>query len=491
MLSISPAAKSKEYYGADNYYFNDGRANTEWFGKGAAALGLRGDVERDDYEAMYKGHLPNGTKLGRMKDGEWKHHPGWDLTFAAPKSVSVMAEVAGDRRLIDAHDKAVKAALSWIETEYAVTRIRRNNKIHHVHTGNVTAAIYRHDISRAEDPHLHSHAIVMNATFDTDGKWRSLDSRYLWQDLAAKEAGLRYQQELARHVAELGYEVVPRANGTFEIQGVPQNVIDGFSKRTRDMEAYLAALGLDRDSATTEQRNLAMQRTRQEKGPKVEPEKQRARWREEVAEMGHGPDALGRRADQAGDRAAQPGHLDDIRRTASEAARTAVDDAAKSLGERDAIFSDRDLREQANTFSLGAASAQDIDVAIKAAANAGELIFREAKQYVSPTQEFEPTTGWTTPAAKRTEMQMFAIEGSGRHAMRPAFEADTARDTIEVSVEASKQAGHDWCHRSATTASLARLGRRDAMLPSHLIRLSGMTAIVVTGSKRRSWRRPG
>ena len=200
MLSISPAAGSTEYYGADNYYFDDGRAKSQWFGNGAAVLGLSGEVGRHDYDAIYKGHLSNGTKLGRMKDGEWKHHPGWDLTFSAPKSVSVMAEVIGDRRLIDAHDKAVQEALSWVEAEHAVTRIRRDNKIHHVHTGNIAAAIYRHDISRAEDPHLHSHAIVMNATVDADGRWRSLDSRYLWQDLAAKDAIQRASKFMLKHL---------------------------------------------------------------------------------------------------------------------------------------------------------------------------------------------------------------------------------------------------------------------------------------------------
>ena len=65
MLSISPAAGSTEYYGVDNYYFDDGRASTQWFGKGAAALGLSGEVGRDEYDAMYKGHLPNGYESKR------------------------------------------------------------------------------------------------------------------------------------------------------------------------------------------------------------------------------------------------------------------------------------------------------------------------------------------------------------------------------------------------------------------------------------------
>lgn len=452
MLSISPSAGSTEYYGADNYYFDDGRASSQWFGKGAAILGLSGEVGRDDYDAMRRGHLPNGTKLGRVKDGEWKHLPGWDLTFSAPKSVSVMAEVVGDRRLISSHDKAVQEALSWVEAEYTVTRIRRRNKVDHVRTGNIAAAIYRHDISRAQDPHLHSHAIVMNATVDADGKWRSLDSRYLWQDLAAKDAGLRYQQALARYVTELGYEVIIRNNGTFEIKDVPRNVIEGFSKRTRDLEAYLTAQGLDRANATTEQRNFAMQRTRRDKGPEVEPEKQRSRWREEVVGMGHRLDELECSLERAEGRAAQPDHEEAIKRRASAVAVKAIDDAAKSLAERDAIFSDRELRQQASIFALGVASAQDIDEALKEAAKAGELIFREAKQYVSPTQEFEPTTGWTTPAAKRIENQLLRIEQNGRNVMAPVYQTLAASERVKAAMEASKQASYGWNDAQRTAA---------------------------------------
>ena len=444
MLSISPAAGGTEYYGADNYYFDDGRANTQWFGKGAEALGLEGDVKQDDYDAMYEGRLPNGVRLGRVKDGEWKHYPGWDLTFSAPKSVSIMAEVVGDRRLIEAHDKAVREALSWVEAEHAVTRIRKDNKIHHVQTGNIAAAIYRHDISRAEDPHLHSHGIVMNATYDANGKWRSLDGRYLWQDMAAKDAGLRYQQALARHVAELGYTIKPRGNGAFEIDGVPSDLTEGFSKRTQAMEAYLSAQGLDRQSATTEQRNIAMQRTRRDKSPEIDPEEQRARWREEVARNGYRLDELGRSFEQAEQRADRPQHRENIEREASVSARKAVDDAAKSLVERDAIFSDRNLREQAGIFSLGVASAGDIDAAVKEAARSGDLIFREAKQYVSPTQEFEPVAGWTTPEAKRTESQMLTLEQNGRRAMEPAHDLSAAREGVEAAMEASEQAGYGW-----------------------------------------------
>ena len=425
MLSIAPAAKSTKYYGADNYYFNDGRANTRWFGKGAEALGLKGEVENAEYEALYKGHLPGGIKLGRMKDGEWKHYPGWDLTFAAPKSVSIMAEVFGDRRLIDAHDRAVDKALSWIEANYAVTRIRRDNKVHHVPTGNFAAAVYRHDISRAGQPHLHSHAVVMNATQDQEGKWRSVDGRFLWQEAVIMGAGLIYRQELARDAVELGHDVISRSDGTFDIGSVPKEVIDYYSKRSREMERYLAAQGLDRDSATAEQRNIALQRTRPDKPPEIEPEQQRERWREEIAGLGYGHNEQRRWVERAEKRAAEPGYVDAILKNGAASARQAVDDAAESLVERDAIFADQTLHEKATVFSLGKASYDDLRHAVAEKAKAGELIFREAKVYEPVKQQFEPATGWTTPAAKRTETDMLAIEQRGRDTVHPAY--DTSR----------------------------------------------------------------
>ncbi|MEZ5936001.1 MAG: MobF family relaxase [Alphaproteobacteria bacterium] len=453
MLSISPAAKGGEYYRGDNYYFDDGRAQSRWLGEAAKTLGLNGVVKQGDYQRLYDGRLQNGVKLGRMVAGEWRHDPGVDLTFAAPKSVSILAQVIGDRRLIDAHDRAVEAALAWIEAEHTVTRIRCGNRVQHVHTSNLIAAVYRHDISRAEDPHLHSHAVVMNVTRDVEGRWRSLDNRYLWQDLAVKEGGLRYQQELARLIAALGYEVKPKNNGTFEIVGVPDEAIALFSKRTRAMEAYLAGLGIDINSASTEQRNLAMQRTRPDKKAEVTPDQLQRQWRNELGAMGYSLDGLVRRSKE---QAATPNFRQSQSREGMATARAAVMTAAESLVERDAIFADRALRELATVFSLGKASGRDIDGAIKEAALAGELIFREAKHYVSPLHAFTPATGWTMPAALRAEQTMIAIERAGRSAADAPFDAEAARHSIEPAIEAARRAGFTW-NRGQRNAAIGLL----------------------------------
>ena len=105
--AIKSAGAAGHYFEHDDYYV-DGLSPSEWVGSGAAALGLSGDVDRETFKSLLEGALPDGQQVGTVRDGEWKHQPGTDVTFSAPKSVSVLAEVAGDQRLLNAHDKAVR-----------------------------------------------------------------------------------------------------------------------------------------------------------------------------------------------------------------------------------------------------------------------------------------------------------------------------------------------------------------------------------------------
>ena len=107
------------YYGdaADDYYAKEGESQV-WQGKGAEELGLSGDVDRDRFRELLDGKVA-GQQLGTVRDGQLEHRPGWDVTLSAPKSVSIMAEVAGDRRLIEAHGQAVRTALAHVEAHMA------------------------------------------------------------------------------------------------------------------------------------------------------------------------------------------------------------------------------------------------------------------------------------------------------------------------------------------------------------------------------------
>ena len=173
MLSIgalSSAAQGASYYERDGYYAKDDpehRDASGWAGKGAEELGLKGPVDPAVFRAVLEGKVPDGsgTELGRRgKDGEILHRPGRDLTFSAPKSVSLAALVGGDRRIVGAHDRAVAATLDWVEKNAAETRMKDPDTGKMARAGNqkIVAATFRHDTSRNLDPQLHTHAVLAN-----------------------------------------------------------------------------------------------------------------------------------------------------------------------------------------------------------------------------------------------------------------------------------------------------------------------------------------
>lgn len=191
LAKLTDPAAALGYYEADDYYVGDAKAPSAWHGRGAARLALRGEVEPETFSAMLHGKLPDGTVLGTVRKGVHQHKAGWDLTFSAPKSVSVMALVAGDRRLLDAHDRAVRVALDYAERHAATTRIREGKLTPRVATGNLAVATFPHFTARPidtqADPQVHTHSVVMNATHDDDGThggkgtWRSIESQPLYK----------------------------------------------------------------------------------------------------------------------------------------------------------------------------------------------------------------------------------------------------------------------------------------------------------------------
>jgi len=153
---------------------------------------------------------------------------GIDLTFSAPKSVSIQALVFGDTRLIKAHRDAVQVAMNYVEERFSQCRVGPRHSRQTVTTGRLAVAQFEHDLSREKDPHLHTHNVVINMT-PADGKMRALHNDELHQH--KRLLGTMYQNELAMRARALGYDITPNRNGTFEIAGFERGHIDEFSKR--------------------------------------------------------------------------------------------------------------------------------------------------------------------------------------------------------------------------------------------------------------------
>ena len=295
MLSIGALASASQgasYYERDGYYAKDSdehREGSAWAGKGAEELGLKGPVDPETFRAVLEGRVPDGSgqQLGRRgKDGEILHRPGRDLTFSAPKSVSLAALVGGDDRIVEAHDRAVAATLAWVERHAAETRMKDPDSGQIARTGDqkIVAATFRHDTSRNLDPQLHTHAVLANMVQGEDGKWRSMANEGLYEK--QKLIGMLYRNELAAGLAKLGYGIEKsHADGRFEIAGVPRASIGAFSTRRAEIEAAMEARGLGSSADNPRLAERAALMTRAAKRD-IDREELRGVWRRQAADLG-------------------------------------------------------------------------------------------------------------------------------------------------------------------------------------------------------------
>ena len=239
----------EEHLCVGDYYDEGQRVAGEWIGLGAERLGLSGKVRAEDFLRLCENQLPGtGEKLTpelkttRIQNGKKvaDRRIFYDFTFSPPKSVSIAALIGGDERISEAHALAVKTALREFEA-FAATRVRKNGGQNDRLTGNFAAARFTHDTSRALDPHLHTHCIVFNATFDpVENRWKALQNYELLR--ARKFAENAYYHELARELRRLGYQLHNRARGDFQVEGVSEELCDRFSKRHTQVDEALAKL---------------------------------------------------------------------------------------------------------------------------------------------------------------------------------------------------------------------------------------------------------
>src|SRR4051812_35185836 len=232
----------REHLSVGDYYAEGQKVTGQWFGQGAEMLGLKNPVTEAEFLRMCEGlHPKTGEKLTQRRNLERRENGRtvanrrvfYDFTFSPPKSVSVVA-LLQDERIVAVHDRAVRAGMAELE-RYAETRVRRGKSDAERVTGNVVGATFRHDTSRELDPHLHTHCIVLNATFDPEERrWKALQAAGMYR--AQKVAEGCYYHELCRGLRKLGYAIEPNARD-FEIKAVPRSVIEKFSKRHQQIEA--------------------------------------------------------------------------------------------------------------------------------------------------------------------------------------------------------------------------------------------------------------
>ena len=458
VLTRQDVGRAASYYedGADDYYAGEGEASA-WQGRGAELLGLEGAVESERFRELLAGHVGGKKPSSRIATRQDAHSRiGVDLTFSAPKSVSLQALVGGDGRIVDAHDRAVAHAVALAE-ERAQARKKVNGQSHVEDTKNLVVAKFRHETSREQDPQLHTHALVLNLTCRRDGEWRALRNDEIVK--ATKYLGALYRAELAAELKRLGYVLRYERDGMFELAHMKRGQLAAFSQRAAEIERRLAAEGLTAHTATAAQKQRVKLATRPKK---VSTDRAAlfAEWRERARDL---EIDFARREGLLrggyGEGNAAPWDV-----AGAEGARRSVRFAIAHRTERQAIISERELLDVALKHAVGSATGADVRRELQRLAGTGYLVpeqplYRSAdgpanapgqsrarwvkalvesgmeEKAARERVEQDVTTGrlvvgerrYTTQTALERERRILAVERGGRGALPPVAEPETVR----------------------------------------------------------------
>jgi conjugative relaxase-like TrwC/TraI family protein len=288
------------------YLSGHGESPGRWYGAGATSLGLQGEASVAGFQAMFEGRNPNsGQLLGRPHG--CNAVPAFDVVLRPTKSVSILyglGDPATGRAVLQAHHAGLAEAVGYLDEHLGARR--GHGGVQHVSGQGLLAVGFDHRTSREGDPLLHTHLVIANRIQGPDGRWTAVDGRDLYRHRLAADAIYRatYQRELTR---TLGVEwTVADTHGNRELQGMPEALIRGFSKRSDQVDAELDRLVADGRTRTPRLVKWAVHATRKPKQHET-PDTLYDRWRAEAAERGVDADILvrevtGRTADRHQDR---------------------------------------------------------------------------------------------------------------------------------------------------------------------------------------------
>lgn len=442
MTKVSPGAASSKYYEKEGYYkagTDDAKEASAWFGKAAEGAGLKGEVDGDKFTSILEGIAPDGQVMGRIRNGEREHRPGVDVTMNAPKSVSVVALVMGDKRVVKAHDEAVKEVARYVEENLITTRVSKNGDVQEVDAPNLIAGLFRHETSRKLDPHLHTHFVIANMVKENLGdKYRALHNDRLSQH--ALVLTHLYQNVLFHKIAELGYDVEINRKGYVEIKGLG-DISKLYSKRSQQMadalaERGLKATGQSKQVAALMTRNAKREADRSDLDPLWAKEAAAIGWTKErlegfvadakaqaktlVSEAEKGDekdiDAQKKTAEKSDKSKASGSDLAAAHRDAAQSmrsetkssnAREAVDFAIRHISEREALYKETDLKAIA-LQRLGTGDLKSIDKEVV-------RLVGEKRLFTVNTPEGRHVSDDKTIAAERDVIRQFrkAVQAPG------------------------------------------------------------------------------
>ena len=411
MLRIVPttsAAGAKKYYSHSDYYTEDQELAGVWRGQGAERLGLAGIVEKAQFDALCDNLHPR-TGESITPRNRTDRTVGYDFNFHAPKSVSLIFSLTNNGEILKAFQDSVDETMQLIEAD-AQTRVRKGKAYEDRTTGELVWSRFDHMTSRPvdgiPDPHLHSHAFVFNATFDSvEDRWKAGQFRALKRDAPFYQAV--FHSKLAARVSALGYPV-EKTPGGWDVKGIARSTLEKFSRRTLRIEALAQELGIESPAgkaalgATTREgkaKNLNMVELRRLWADRLDGDERRA-----LADL--------------------PGRAVGGIET-GVGARDALDYACRHLFERNSVVAERKLAAEMLDAGLGRFS---LDEAREAIAHSDVIVRDVNGQRLATTRAV---------LAEEERLIAFARDGRGRCAPLGSAEYAVEREWLNAGQQAA------------------------------------------------------
>jgi conjugative relaxase-like TrwC/TraI family protein len=347
------------HYAANDYYCEGEHVVGSWAGKGAEELGIAGQQIEPQNEAflrLFSGQTPEGEKL--------KPHAseiiGYDFQCSAQKSVSIMAILGDDERLLEAHKQAVSQAYGKLESLACVKEGTLGIDRRRVTTGMLCSARFEHDTSRALDPHLHTHFATANCSITPEGRRYALETHDMVK--AIRYCGKIYQSALRHKVEELGYRTRDKFNERgqiegFEIEGISEELCEKYSQRRAEIEERIADFKAEHGrEPTAAEIHVIARETRTSKLTEISTDAVRAQQRErasaeELAQI---------------ERVRAQAYARNESQTAPADAAELVSFVRDHLAERRATFGEHDLIAEALNRGMGKVSLSELEAAVQA-----------------------------------------------------------------------------------------------------------------------------
>src|SRR5579872_338775 len=354
------AAGAKQYYTANrqaDYYIEGQEPSGKWGGRLAQEFGLSGNVARKDFYRLVDGLDPRtGAKLTPDKRKNIERRVGYDWTFSAPKSVSLLLERSGDSRIIDAFEASIDETMAAAEIEMK-TRVRTKGQNEDRVTGNMAWGRWTHRTTRplddgTPDMHLHGHVFVLNMTKDDverrikAGQFGDLKRDGRWWDAV-------FESRLAQKLNALGY-ATERDGDLFRIAGLDRAMTDKYSRRTKEVERKIRDLEKDGVRLSDKEKARIGEKTRQPKGAaeRLTKGQLQEKW---WARLTPEEEA---RLDRAVRREIAPPHD-------ASSPEEAMNHAVAHLFEASSTVSEKRLKEAALRHGVGSVSVEDINGLVK------------------------------------------------------------------------------------------------------------------------------